>query len=115
MHAGREFEIRNGGGINVDKSDGRMPVHQMAAATLAVLTLAERRLGECRDLIGALRETHGIGLPQNEGGDGGGSPGAARIAVAITHGFRCAGDLDFDRAAKAASRIRHVDTSTAWR
>src|SRR5215213_10333978 len=63
MDAGLEGERRDRRGIDVDKSYGRVPVHQVTAAFRAVLALAERRLAEGRDVLRAARDPHRLRLP----------------------------------------------------
>jgi hypothetical protein len=79
----------------------------MTAALLAVHALAERRLLEGADMLGASLDLHMIRFPEREGIDRRDRPGAAGTAVAITHRFRRAVSFDFNRAAKAASDIAH--------
>src|SRR5262245_48641508 len=79
----------------------------MAAAFGAVLPLAERCLLERRDVLGARRDSYGVRLPEAEGVHRSSRPRATGLAVAVSHGFGRAGDFEFDRTAKTASRVRH--------
>src|SRR5262249_5269897 len=75
--------------------------HQMSAAFLAVLALAQRRLLEYADMFRASGDFHRVRLPERKGIDRSARPGAARYAMAVAHGFRLAGHFDLDASAEA--------------
>src|ERR1041384_7291076 len=80
----------------------------MAAADLAELPLAHRRLLIHAELLGAARHLHGLGLPQRERIDRPGRPRAARAAMTVAHAGRFAADFERNRAAEAfAFMCRH--------
>src|SRR5471030_2022005 len=101
MHLRLEAEGWDRGGVHVDQPERRMVGHNMTAAGLAVLALAPRGPRECRNLILSLRDIHRVRLPEAEGVDRAGRPGAAGLAMAIAHRLGRAFDFDLDRAAKA--------------
>src|SRR6185295_13203526 len=108
VNAGRELERRDGGRIHVDQSERRMIGHHVAAAFLAVLPLAYRRLLIHADMLGTGRDLHGLGFPERERIYRSRRPRAARTAMTITHAFRLAGDLDMHRTAKTFALVcRH--------
>src|ERR1700722_8770402 len=107
MHLRLEVEGWDRGGVHVDQIERRMVGHNMTAAGLAVLALAPRGLRERRDMIPSLRDFHRVWLPEAEGVDRAGRPGAAGLAMAIAHRLRRAFDFDLDCAAKTAPLVSH--------
>src|SRR5262249_5965257 len=67
VHARLEGEARECGGEYVAEPERRVVGHQVPAALLAVLALAQRRFLEGRDMLGPGRDPHGAWLPQAEG------------------------------------------------
>src|SRR5262249_36629251 len=65
--------------------------------------LAEFGLGICCDIFLTRRDLDRFRLPEREGIDRRSRPRTARVAMAIAHGLRGSGGLDFDGAAKTAS------------
>src|SRR5262245_38824208 len=107
MNGRLECEFGQGCREHVDHLERRVVGHQMATAFLAVFPLAERRLGEGRDIRLALGDAHRLRLPQAEGVHRSARPGAAGTAMAITHRFRRAADLDLYSATEAATGMIH--------
>src|SRR5262249_52743454 len=105
VHARLEFQRRNSRGIDVDEPERRMVGHEVAAAALAILAVAHLGLGELAEMFRALGDADVLRLPQREGVDGRGRPGAAGGAMAITHAFRRALHLDLDRAAETFALV----------
>src|SRR5260221_12184769 len=81
--------------------------HQMPAASGAIAALAERRLLERRDALDSGFDPYRLRLPKAERVHRSARPGPAGAAVTIPHGLGRSGDLEYDRAAKAASDMRH--------
>src|ERR1700756_4671102 len=106
VHAWRELQGRDRRRIDVDQPERGMIGHEMAAAALAVLAGAPPRPGGIVGVMRAFGGPHLLALPQREGVDGCGRPGAAGRAMAIAHGFRHAIHLDFHRAAEAFALVR---------
>ncbi len=87
VNAGNEVECRERGREHVHEAERRMIGHQVAAAFRAILALAERCLGEGRDVLGSRFDPHGSGLPKAEGVHRPPGPGTARPAMTIAHGL----------------------------
>jgi hypothetical protein len=68
--------------------------HEMAAAFLAPLAKTPRRLVEGANVFRTLRNLDGLGLPQRKSVDRTCRPMAARLAMAIAHRGRLAGDRE---------------------
>src|SRR3984957_11622728 len=77
----------------------------MATATFAISAEARFGLHELADQLRAFRDPDALRLPEREGVDRSCGPGAARRAVAVTHGFRRALYLDFHGATKAIASM----------
>ena len=103
----RERERRNRRGEHVDELERRVLGHQVAAALLAVLAVAELRLREGRDVLCPLGDLHGFGLPQAEGVHRSARPRATRTAMAVAHRLGISVDLELDRPAEASSGVFH--------
>src|SRR5579883_2563324 len=106
MHAGLELQGGYGRRVHVDQSQRRMVGHEMAAAPLAVLTLADRRLLVHRDVLGAFGHADRIRLPERKCIHRTAGPRTARTAVTIAHALRLARDLDLHRAAETLAAMR---------
>ena len=91
----------------IDQAEWRVIGHEMPAAFGAILPLTRFRLLEHRDVFGTGRDPHRLGLPKTEGVHRAAGPRTAGAAMAIAHRLRSAGDLEFDRAAKAFSCEAH--------
>src|SRR4029077_17714640 len=83
---------------------------EVAAARLAPLAEADRRLVIGADVVRAARDLHGVGLPQGKGIDRARRPLPARLAMAITHTRGIARDRELDRTAKATALVDLVVT-----
>src|SRR5262245_14837388 len=81
--------------------------HQVTAALCAVLALAHRSFLEGRNMLRPRRDQYRFRLPQGERVHRPAGPRTARTAMAITHSFRRARDLDLDRTAKTAPSMFH--------
>src|ERR1700716_1523869 len=105
MHSRDEGEARDRRREHVHKVQGRMIGQEVSAALRAILTLAALGLLEICDMLGPRYDLHGPGPPQAEGIYGRAGPRTAGMAMTIAHGLRCAGNLQLDGAAKAASNM----------
>src|SRR5262249_58542399 len=91
-----------------DHPQGGMIDHQMPAALLAVLPLAEGRCLDGADVFGAGRHANRVGLPERERIDRSSRPRSARAAVTITHALGLARGFEMDRSAEAFTFVcRH--------
>ena len=77
VHAGLEFERRQRCREHVHQAQCRVIGHQVAAAFVAILPLAERRLLEHGNVVGAGGDLHRIRLPQRERVDRAAGPRSA--------------------------------------
>ena len=62
-------------------------------------------LGKSADVLCPFGDLHGAGLPEAERVDRPRRPVATGLAMAVTHGVRGAGYLEFDSAAEAAAVV----------
>src|SRR5690242_15335966 len=111
VNAGGESQRRNRRCVHVHETNGRMIGHQVAAALRTILALTELGPLERRDMLGSGRDPHSLRLPEAEGGHRCSGPRTARPAMAITHALGRSGDFDFDRSAKATSKMSHMIVS----
>src|SRR5262245_60971119 len=103
-----ELQFRQRRGVNIDEPHLRVVGHDVAAAFLAILPLAVRRLLVGGDKLGSFGDAHGAGLPQREGVDRRSRPRTARSTVAVTHALRRARRFELDRPAETLTAIsRH--------
>ena len=77
----------------------------VAAARLAPLTIALRRLGKGANIVFSPGNFHIFRLPQGEGINGSRRPMAARIAMTIAHADRCTGHGELDRPTETTSIV----------
>jgi hypothetical protein len=85
VDAGNEVESGNRRSEHIHEANGGMMVHQVPAAFRAVLSLAERRLLECRDMLSARGDLHRLRFPEAEGVHRPAGPGSAGLAMTIAH------------------------------
>src|SRR5215470_8817101 len=64
VHTGLERQRRQGGSKHIDQSERRMPGHEMPAAVLAVLPLADGRLFVRANVLGTRRDPDRRRLPK---------------------------------------------------
>src|ERR1700744_1584360 len=83
VHARVELQGRNYGGVDGHQTERRMVGHQMPAASLAILTVARRRLRELAEILSALGDADVLRFPQREGVHRSGRPGTAGRAMAV--------------------------------
>jgi hypothetical protein len=102
MQAWNERHIGNDCGINVYQSKRRMLGKDMAAACLAPLAIALRRLAKDPNIFFSPRNFR---LPQGEGINGSRRPMAARIAMTIAHADRRARHGELDRTTETTSIV----------
>src|SRR3954447_9223871 len=105
VDSGPERKLRDDRGIHVGDPPAWMLGKEMAAAALAPLAMAPRRLVERADVLRTERDAHRIGLPEGECIHRPGGPGAAGLAVAIAHGGGLAGYGKVHGAAEAAPLV----------
>jgi hypothetical protein len=67
VHGRLEAELRDEGGIDVDYARLGMFSQKVAAATLALFAYASFGLLKATNVLGALRDPHGVWFPQGEG------------------------------------------------
>ena len=77
-----------------------MICHQVAAALLAILTLADFGFLEHPDMLGPRRNAHGLRLPKTECVHGAAGPLPTRSAMTVAHSFRLTGNLHMNCTAK---------------
>src|SRR4051812_11632041 len=78
----------------------------VAATRFAPLSKAVGRLVVRPELLGALGDLHGVGLPQDECVHRARGPSPARSAMTVSHARRLAGHAELDGSAEAASLVR---------
>jgi hypothetical protein len=79
--------------------------HKMATAFLTVLPLADFCLLEHGNMLRTRGDPHGVRLPKSESIDRATRPGSARSAMAISHYFRLAGNLNMNSSAKTLAFV----------
>ena len=92
----------------IDQAEWRVIGHEMPAALAAILPLAHFGFLEHREVFGAGRDAHRVGLPKTEGVHRTAGPRTAGAAMAIAHRLRGAVHFEFYRAAKAFSCQAHT-------
>jgi hypothetical protein len=109
MNSGRKFQRRQCRREHINQSQGRMIGHEVPAAFLAILPLANLGLLKHSDMLGSRSYPHGFGLPKTKGVHRAARPRATRTAMAVAHGFRLTGNFQMNCPAKtfACARSRH--------
>ena len=114
MNAGGKGKSRDCRGENVHQSQSGMLGHQVTAAFLAILTLAEGSLLECCDVLGPGFDLHCFRLPETEGIYRPAGPRATRTAMTIAHALGRSSDLNLNCAAKTFSNVAHAFSLPGW-
>jgi hypothetical protein len=99
------LQVRHHVRVNIDQFHTRMGAEHMPATRFAEFSIGIFSLVVGGDIVFALGDIETFGRPKAEGIDRRGRPARTVIAMAIPHGDGCAGNFEFNRAAKTPPRI----------
>src|ERR1700687_2576001 len=81
--------------------------HEVPAAFLAILPLANVGLLEHRDMLGSRSYPHCLRLPKTKGVHRAAGPRTTRTAMTVAHGFRVTGNFQMNCATKTPAFVCH--------